>query len=162
MTPKHRWYRNWRALVDSRIRKNFSACILYVFAMEKFKFTILNCILIPTQDINMSKELNQSFAQRSQSSGAAIQLEVRVLQNGSWPFKEDRKLSLPQQLAMQLERFKSFYNEKHTSRKLKWLYSRSKGDLIMQGKKRFTIKVRLNLDKFQLIYATKQPNIICR
>lgn len=108
----------------------------------------------------MSKELNQSFAQRSQSSGAAIQLEVRVLQNGSWPFKVDRKLNLPQQLATQLERFKSFYNEKHTSRKLKWLYSRSKGDLIMQGKKRFTIKVRLNSDIFQLICATKQSNII--
>lgn len=94
------------------------------------------------QDIKISKDLSSNFDKRSESSGTANLLDVRVLQNGSWPFKPDKNLTLPIELARAVERFTGFYNEKHAGRKLSWLYSRSKGDLLMQSDKKYTIKVQ--------------------
>lgn len=74
-----------------------------------------------------------------------MSLEVRVLQNGSWPFKLDKPLTVPDEMMSSLNRFTQFYNEKHGGRKLMWLHSRSKGDLIMKTtKQRYTVKVRKN------------------
>jgi cullin 1 len=65
-----------------------------------------------------------------------------VLSSGSWPFQQCLPLTLPTELEKSYQRFTDFYSSQHNGRKLSWLYSFSKGELVTNCfKNRYTLQV---------------------
>ena len=64
-----------------------------------------------------------------------------VLSSGSWPFQQCQPLTLPTELEKSYQRFTDFYSSQHNGRKLSWLYSFSKGEIITNCfKNRYTLQ----------------------
>lgn len=96
------------------------------------------------QDIEVSKNLTEEFRKRNETSIVPLKLDfrIKVLTNGSWPLEQPNKINIPIELTKPIEQFTHFYTDKHSSRKLSWLYKHSKAELLMNGsKKTFYIKV---------------------
>lgn len=83
------------------------------------------------QDIGVSKGMNDNFRQYldHSKSGLNIEFNVQVLSSGSWPFQQSQGVLLPIELEESVLKFTSFYNKRHSGRKLNWLYQMSKGEL---------------------------------
>ncbi|XP_065184805.1 cullin-1-like [Sycon ciliatum] len=85
------------------------------------------------QDIGVSKDLTDAFRtsiQASPESAGLVDFTIQVLSSGSWPFVAVAgEFSLPPELEKVQTRLSSFYTNKHSGRKLTWLYSMSKGEL---------------------------------
>lgn len=94
------------------------------------------------QDISVSKELNDSFKNFLTSSEPLdVDFSIQVLSSGSWPFQQSCTFSLPQELERSFQRFTAFYNNRHSGRKLNWLYQMSKGELVTNCfKNRYTLQ----------------------
>jgi len=63
-------------------------------------------------------------------AASTIDFQIQVLSSGSWPFTQCVEFALPSDLEHSVNKFNTFYNGKHSGRKLSWLYNRSKGDII--------------------------------
>lgn len=59
----------------------------------------------------------------------AVDMSIMVLSSGSWPFSSGASFQLPVELTPCVQRFTAFYNQKHSGRKLSWIYAQSKGDI---------------------------------
>lgn len=83
------------------------------------------------KDIILSKALNQRFRQHMTDSGESLKLDFYILvpTTNAWSFQASSELSLPRELQPYLQHFSAFYNEKHSSRKVTWLYDISTGEL---------------------------------
>lgn len=83
------------------------------------------------QDIGLSKDLNESFKKHLESSQTSLGLDfsIQILSSGSWPFQPPPSFNLPQELERSVSRFNAFYTQKHSGRKLQWLWQNSKGEL---------------------------------
>ncbi|CAG2225779.1 cullin-1-like [Mytilus edulis] len=97
------------------------------------------------QDISVSKELNDQFREHLKKSPAEDQLDidfsVQVLSSGSWPFQQSCTFALPQEMERSFQRFTCFYSNRHSGRKLNWLYHMSKGELVTHCfKNRYTLQ----------------------
>lgn len=95
------------------------------------------------QDISVSKELNDSFKNHLSQSGDPLDVDftIQVLSSGSWPFQQSCTFSLPQELERSFQRFTTFYNNRHSGRKLNWLYQMCKGELVTNCfKNRYTLQ----------------------
>ncbi|XP_055306399.1 cullin-1-like [Sitodiplosis mosellana] len=94
------------------------------------------------QDIAVSKDINEKFRQRiSAEEPLDIDFRIQVLTHGSWPFKQSVTLLPPPEMAKAMEQFTVYYKSQHDGRQLKWLYDRSKGELLMNiEKQRYFIK----------------------
>lgn len=82
-------------------------------------------------DVNVSKDLNDKFKTHlSTREGLDIDFSVQVLSSGAWPFQQSEQFTLPSELERSLQRFTMFYSDQHSGRKLHWLYTLSKGELV--------------------------------
>lgn len=84
------------------------------------------------QDIGVSKDLNDQFRTHLQNSNELLDIDfsIQVLSSGSWPFQQSFNFSLPTELERSVHRFTTFYSNRHSGRKLNWLYNMSKGELL--------------------------------
>ncbi|XP_017492428.1 PREDICTED: cullin-1-like [Rhagoletis zephyria] len=85
------------------------------------------------QDIGVSKDLNELFKKNLSSSNEQpldIDFGIQVLSSGSWPFQQTFTFVLPNELEKCINRFTTFYSSQHSGRKLHWLYSMSKGEVV--------------------------------
>ncbi|RCN51234.1 cullin family protein [Ancylostoma caninum] len=62
-----------------------------------------------------------------------IDFNMLILSSGSWPALPTLKMHLPQKLNLAIEHFTSFYNSKHSGRKLTWVLSQSRGEMYAYG-----------------------------
>ncbi|KAJ8306967.1 hypothetical protein KUTeg_015051 [Tegillarca granosa] len=96
------------------------------------------------QDISVSKELNDQFKEhlkKSTEDQLDIDFSIQVLSSGSWPFQQSCSFSLPQELERSFQRFTCFYGNRHSGRKLNWLYQMSKGEIVTNCfKNRYTLQ----------------------
>ncbi|XP_060075910.1 cullin-1-like [Ylistrum balloti] len=97
------------------------------------------------QDISVSKELNDQFKdhlKKSSEDELDIDFSIEVLSSGSWPFQQSSSaFSLPQEMERSFQRFTCFYSNRHSGRKLNWLYHMSKGELVTHCfKNRYTLQ----------------------
>merc|ERR1712038_479175 len=94
------------------------------------------------QDVGVSKDLNEQFNKHTRNmSPLDFEFQVQVLSSGSWPFQTSGPFSLPKELETCINRFQGFYNKQHSGRKLNWLYSLSKGELVLHYvKNRYTLQ----------------------
>lgn len=84
------------------------------------------------QDIRISKDLNEQFQKHVSDSSYLLDVDfyVKVLSSGSWPFQQSFRFPLPQELERSVCRFTEFYSSQHNGRKLLWLHSLSKGEIV--------------------------------
>lgn len=54
---------------------------------------------------------------------SSLDLSVNILSAAAWPTYPDTQLSLPDDIATQIERFEAYYVNKHTGRRLTWKHS---------------------------------------
>ncbi|KAF9405028.1 hypothetical protein BGZ94_003806 [Podila epigama] len=85
-------------------------------------------------DMGLSKELNDAFrdkmAQNHDSSDNNVDFSILVLGTASWPLQAPTtSFNLPDDVVKTYERFQRFYQDKHSGRKLNWLFQLSKADL---------------------------------
>ncbi|KAF9588845.1 hypothetical protein IFM89_016783 [Coptis chinensis] len=75
------------------------------------------------KDIELSKEINESFKQSSQARTklpSGIELSVHVLTTGYWPTYPPMDIRLPHELNVYQDIFKEFYLSKYSGRRLMW------------------------------------------
>eukprot|EP00250_Pteridium_aquilinum_P020546 c24859_g10_i1 orf=422-2893(-) len=75
------------------------------------------------KDIELSKEINESFKQSSQARTklpSGIEMSVHVLTTGYWPTYPPMEVRLPHELNVYQDIFKDFYLSKHSGRRLMW------------------------------------------
>ncbi|CAM8996218.1 unnamed protein product [Rhodiola kirilowii] len=75
------------------------------------------------KDIELSKEINESFKQSSQARTklpVGIELSVHVLTTGNWPTYPPMDVKLPHELTIYQDIFKEFYLSKYNGRRLMW------------------------------------------
>lgn len=93
-------------------------------------------------DIAVSKNLTDKFRQTETANALELDFRIKILTHGCWPLSKDISVNLPIELTKVTDRFTAFYHSQHSGRKLTWLFSLSKCELIMNGiKKRYHIKV---------------------
>ncbi|CAG8517302.1 9020_t:CDS:10 [Paraglomus occultum] len=83
-------------------------------------------------DMGLSKDLNDQFKERTQETGdlSGIDFSVLVLGTASWPLQpSSTKFEIPEEVEKTFQRFQLFYQNKHSGRKLNWLFHLSKGEL---------------------------------
>ncbi|CAO3584896.1 unnamed protein product [Absidia cylindrospora] len=84
-------------------------------------------------DMSLSKELNDQFKdvqQHHESSGNNADFNVLVLGAGSWPLSApSTSFNIPDDVVKIYDRFQKFYQNKHSGRKLNWLFQLSKAEL---------------------------------
>ncbi|MBA0626959.1 hypothetical protein Godav_004523 [Gossypium davidsonii] len=75
------------------------------------------------KDIELSKEINESFKQSSQARTklpSGIEMSVHVLTTGYWPTYPPMGVRLPHELNVYQDIFKEFYLSKYSGRRLMW------------------------------------------
>ncbi|KAH9606214.1 hypothetical protein KSS87_010263 [Heliosperma pusillum] len=75
------------------------------------------------KDIELSKEINESFRQSSQARTklpSGIEMSVHVLTTGYWPTYLPMNVRLPHELNVYQDIFKEFYLSKYNGRRLMW------------------------------------------
>ncbi|MED6184277.1 Cullin-4 [Stylosanthes scabra] len=75
------------------------------------------------KDIELSKEINESFKQSSQARTklpSGIEMSVHVLTTGYWPTYPPMDVRLPHELNVYQDIFREFYLSKYSGRRLMW------------------------------------------
>lgn len=100
-------------------------------------------------DVGVSKDLNETFKKYIETKEQSLNIDfyMMVLSSGSWPFQQCPPLTLPTELEKSYQRFTEFYSSQHSGRKLSWLYSMSKGELVTSCYKN---KYTLQASTFQI------------
>ena len=79
-------------------------------------------------DMGLSKELNDTFRERCPDLD--LDFYALVLANGFWPLQPaSTDFSIPTELLPTYERFSRFYANKHSGRKLTWLWQLSRNEI---------------------------------
>lgn len=84
--------------------------------------------------------------ERTHEKSDLLDLNIMVLGQAQWPIKPPTSnFTLPQDLRKAHERFEAFYANKHTGRKLTWIYQQSKGEVKVNyiPGKTYTFMVRI-------------------
>ncbi|TPX51845.1 hypothetical protein SeLEV6574_g00028 [Synchytrium endobioticum] len=84
-------------------------------------------------DVNVSKDLNdefKGFLERQLDGKEAFDAHIQVLGSAAWPLTApSTPFNLPTDLVKTFELFQKFYSNKHSGRKLTWLFQMSKGEV---------------------------------
>ncbi|KAJ1430596.1 Winged helix-like DNA-binding domain superfamily [Sesbania bispinosa] len=99
------------------------------------------------KDIELSKEINESFKQSSQARSklpSGIEMSVHVLTTGYWPTYPPMDVRLPHELNVYQDIFKEFYLSKYSGRRLMW--QNSSGHCVLKaefpkGKKELAVSL---------------------
>lgn len=82
------------------------------------------------QDMTTSNEMISEFKSTLSKEEYPIDFQASVLAENYWPLPSLKwTYTMPKELHAIHERFQGFYNNKHTGRRLKWLWNFSKGEL---------------------------------
>lgn len=83
-------------------------------------------------DMSLSKDLTDQFKERMQQNhdDMDITFSIMVLGTNFWPLNPpDHQLAIPADILPTYERFSKYYQQKHSGRKLTWLWNYSKNEL---------------------------------
>jgi cullin 1 len=87
------------------------------------------------QDMQISKDLNSGYKEfeaqlQDDESSNPIDATYSILGTGFWPLTPpNTDFSPPPEIVKAYERFQKFYNQKHSGRKLTWLWQLCKGEV---------------------------------
>jgi cullin 1 len=92
----------------------------------------LNVTRFISSDMSLSKDLTDQFKEKMQQShdDMDINFSVMVLGTNFWPLSPPPiNFNIPKDILATYERFGRYYNNKHSGRKLTWLWNYSKNEL---------------------------------
>ncbi|GJN94519.1 hypothetical protein Rhopal_007602-T1 [Rhodotorula paludigena] len=86
------------------------------------------------QDMQLNRDMNAAFKEKMQqthdASDLSIDFHVLVLGTSSWPLSApNTKLNMPAELVKTKDRFEQYYMNKHSGRKLNWLWQHCRNEL---------------------------------
>ncbi|GAA5919879.1 hypothetical protein JCM1841_002089 [Sporobolomyces salmonicolor] len=86
------------------------------------------------QDISINKDTNAQFkekmAQTHDASELTVDFSILVLGTSAWPLSApNTKLNMPAELVKTKDRFEGYYMNKHSGRKLTWLWQHCRNEL---------------------------------
>lgn len=114
-------------------------------------------------DVGVSKDLNETFKKHMETKETPLNIDfyIMVLSSGSWPFQQCLPLTLPTDLEKCQQRFTDFYSSQHSGRKLSWLYSMSKGELVTNCyKNRYTLQASTFQIAILLLFNEKTEYLV--
>lgn len=114
-------------------------------------------------DVGVSKDLNETFKKHLDAGQHSLNIDfyIMVLSSGSWPFQHCLPLTLPTELEKSYQRFTEFYSSQHNGRKLSWLYSFSKGEIVTNCfKNRYTLQASTFQIAILLLYNEKTEYLV--
>lgn len=86
------------------------------------------------QDISVSNDLNDKYREHQKDSDNAskkVGFNIQVLSNNAWPVSGTQvSFNVPDEIEKSTKHFNDFYKNVHANRKLTWLYSLSKGEMV--------------------------------
>ncbi|XP_010247871.1 PREDICTED: cullin-4-like isoform X2 [Nelumbo nucifera] len=116
------------------------------------------------KDIELSKEINESFKQSSQARTklpSGIEISVHVLTTGYWPTYPPMDVRLPHELNVYQDIFKEFYLSKYSGRRLMW--QNSLGHCVLKaefpkGKKELAVSLFQDMESHKVIGSGHEAN----
>lgn len=109
------------------------------------------------QDIQISKDLNTSYKEwqdkvlDEQDRKKLIDPHFQVLGTGFWPLNPPTTQFIPpQDISRTVDRFKTFYFDKHSGRKLTWLWQLCKGEIKANYIKNTKVPYTFQVSTFQM------------
>ncbi|KAI8582431.1 hypothetical protein K450DRAFT_227154 [Umbelopsis ramanniana AG] len=107
-------------------------------------------------DMSLSADLNLAF--KSQE-GDIKGFEMLVLTSGAWPLNQSMagEFKVPEELVKSISKFEDFYKEKHSGRRLAWLWHLSRGEVrATHLDKPYDLSVSLHQMALVLLFNTVQ------
>jgi len=110
--------------------------------------------------MSLSKDLTDQFRERIEQSGddtgANVIITVMVLHGLFWPLNAPtHDITIPREILSTCERFTRYYQNKHSGRKLTWLWNYSKNELQMNT---LNQKYILMTSSYQMAVLTQYNN----
>ncbi|OBT66295.1 hypothetical protein VE03_04276 [Pseudogymnoascus sp. 23342-1-I1] len=109
------------------------------------------------QDMQISKDLNSGYKAfeaklvESDDSAGVIDATYSILGTGFWPLNAPTtSFSPPPEIVKAYERFQKFYNQKHSGRKLTWLWQLGKGEVKANYTKTSKIPYTFQVSTYQI------------
>ncbi|GAA5839676.1 hypothetical protein JCM3766R1_000940 [Sporobolomyces carnicolor] len=107
------------------------------------------------QDISINKDTNAQFKEKMQQTHDAADLTVdfsiQVLGTSAWPLSAPTtNLNMPAELVKTKERFEAYYMNKHSGRKLSWIWQHCRNEL----------RTLYTPQKYMLVTSTYQACIL--
>ncbi|KAL9025721.1 MAG: hypothetical protein Q9196_005501 [Gyalolechia fulgens] len=109
------------------------------------------------QDIQVSKDLNSSYrdwqskALDDEDMSKVVDAHYQILGTSFWPLQPpNTTFSAPPELVKTYKRFESFYFDKHSGRKLTWLWQLCKGELKANYSKNTKIPYTFQVSTYQM------------
>jgi cullin 1 len=122
-----------RRLVTSNSSSEDAETSMISKLKEACGFEYTNKLQRMFQDMQISKDLNsgyKEFESNLEESAAGIDASYSILGTGFWPLVPPNTTFLPpSDIVKAYERFQKFYNQKHSGRKLTWLWHLCKGEV---------------------------------
>ncbi|KAI1777525.1 Cullin-domain-containing protein [Hypoxylon cercidicola] len=92
----------------------------------------------------------KSWCEGNGHAKSSLDLSVNILSAAAWPSYVDTQLSLPDDVATQIERFEAYYINKHTGRRLTWKHSLA----------HCVVKARFNKGSKELLVSAYQAVVL--
>lgn len=107
------------------------------------------------QDIQTSKDLNTAYKQESELKGydlkKAVDSQYYILGTGFWPLQPPNTAFYPpQEVVKTYEHFQKYYFEKHSGRKLTWLWQLCKGEMKANYVKNTKVPYTFQVSTYQM------------
>ncbi|KFY75288.1 hypothetical protein V499_04749 [Pseudogymnoascus sp. VKM F-103] len=109
------------------------------------------------QDMQISKDLNSGYKAfeaklvESDDATGVIDATYSILGTGFWPLSAPTtSFSPPPEIVKAYERFQKFYNQKHSGRKLTWLWQLGKGEVKANYTKTSKIPYTFQVSTYQM------------
>ncbi|KAI5842861.1 Cullin [Tricharina praecox] len=106
------------------------------------------------QDMQISKDLNDSYKEwltKMADGGSGVDFSCQVLGTSFWPLNPpNTPFNIPEVIVQTYSRFVEFYNQKHTGRKLTWLWHLCKGDLKVNYWKNTKVPYTFQVSTYQM------------
>lgn len=110
------------------------------------------------QDMQISKDLNSGYkafeaklVEGDDTTAGVIDATYSILGTGFWPLNAPTtSFSPPPEIVKAYERFQKFYNQKHSGRKLTWLWQLGKGEVRANYTKTSKIPYTFQVSTYQI------------
>ncbi|KAE8444503.1 hypothetical protein EG329_000487 [Mollisiaceae sp. DMI_Dod_QoI] len=108
------------------------------------------------QDMQISKDLNSGFKEfeaglTEPGEDKPVDASYSILGTGFWPLNPpNTDFTPPAEIAKAYERFQTFYNQKHSGRKLTWLWQLCKGEVKVNYPKAMKTPYTFQVSTYQM------------
>lgn len=105
-------------------------------------------------DMGVSKDLNDGFRvqmEQNHEKDDLLDFSILVLGTAHWPLQPPvSAFNIPEELEKTIERFKNYYMQKHSGRKMTWLYQLCKGEVKATYLKGMKVQPTFQVSTYQM------------